>query len=130
MTVYLFLLLLRVFFLIFNVQIRNGKQVYCGELWDPKQKKIAVHDTSHDTLLKLIKERFQVQSPDIKYYDQDVDDCVDFDRDANECIATLKVLKLRVKETQLLNEDENVKILACHLHLLNQVHHVDQGHRL
>ncbi|VDI65512.1 Hypothetical predicted protein [Mytilus galloprovincialis] len=59
-------------------EIRNGKQVYCGELWDPKQKK------SHDTLLKLIKERFQVQSPDIKYDDQDVDDCVDFDRDADE----------------------------------------------
>ncbi|OPL33421.1 hypothetical protein AM593_01980, partial [Mytilus galloprovincialis] len=72
-----------------------------------QNKKIAVHDMSHDTLLKLIKERFQVQSPDIKYYDQDVDDWVDFDRDADECIATLKVLKLRVKETQLLNEDEN-----------------------
>lgn len=86
-SLFIFIITLESFFLLFNVKIRNGKQIYCGELWDPK--------------------KLQYISPDIKYYDQNVDDWFDFDRDADECIATLKVLKLGVKETQLLNEDEN-----------------------
>lgn len=64
-----------------------------------KNKKIAVQEISCASIYEIVKERFNVTEPDVKYYDNDVDDWVDLEIDSDECISNLKVLKVKVQDT-------------------------------
>ena len=66
--------------------------------YENQNKKIAVHEMTNENITNLINDRFKIQSPDIKYYDKDVDDWVDFGLEADAFIGDLSVLKLRVNK--------------------------------
>jgi hypothetical protein len=64
-----------------------------------QNKKIEVHQINVKAVTQVIKDRFDVDSPDIKYYDVDVDDWVDLEEGADVFIMDLRVLKLRVESS-------------------------------
>lgn len=64
-----------------------------------QNKKIAVQEINFSNVVELVKDRFAVKSPDIKYFDEDVGDWVDLEKDSEEYITDLRILKLTVVET-------------------------------
>lgn len=64
--------------------------------FESQTKKIAVQEMSYDTVLNVVKDRFGITNHNIKYFDTDVDEWVDLERDSEEFLKDCKVLKVKV----------------------------------
>lgn len=62
-----------------------------------QNKKISVEHISVNNIREIVKDKFDLNSPVIKYFDKDVDDWVDLETDSEEFISDLKIVKIKVE---------------------------------
>lgn len=74
--------------------------------FESQTKKIAVQEMSYDTVLNVVKDRFGITNHNIKYFDTDVDEWVDLERDSEEFLKDCKVLKVKVLQSFTEKENE------------------------
>lgn len=67
-------------------------------MYGKQNKKVSIQDISFQNILETVKERFNINNPFCQYFDNDVDDWVDFELESEEYIQDYKVIKLKVEE--------------------------------
>jgi len=71
-----------------------------------QNKKVSIQELSFQNILETVKERLNITNPFCQYFDNDVDDWVDFELESEEFIKDYKIIKLKVDENPKMDTTE------------------------